>query len=222
MTQTEKVHIIFGFGVALVGALALWSTYRPGSRARLVWPVLAFLIGFFLFIPVEAGTRTYDQATWWETLWRWVPEHPGAWLTEWLDKARQPHAMQHKFGSAFAMLAGIVELQRARGRLAGRAWGFVFPALLIGVAIAFGVHGGTAEHLSHRSEVVHHQLMGVLFAAAGLSLAMVRAGWLTRPAWKGLWAALVLLVGLDITFLYRIPPEDLEKGGHHHEGAGAR
>jgi hypothetical protein len=222
MTQTEWVHVLFGMGIALIGALALWGLYRPHSPARQAWPVLAFLIGFFLFIPVEAGTRTYDHSTWWETLWRWVPEHPATWAADWLDKARQPHAMQHKIGATFAMVAGVVEFLRARGRLAGRAWGFVFPALVIGVAIAFGVHGGTAAHLSHRSELVHHQLMGVLFAVAGVSLALVRAGRLTAPAWKGLWAALVLLVGLDITFLYRIPPEDLEKGGHHHESAGTR
>lgn len=222
MTMTEKVHVIFGAAAAVTGALALWGIRHPESRARVVWPVLAFLIGFFLFIPVEAGTRTYQDMPWWQTLGAFIPEHPGTWLRDWLATARQPHALQHKVGSAFAMLAGVIEMARARGRLQGAAWGLALPALLIGVGVAFGVHGGTAAHLPHRAELVHHQLLGMAFGVAGLTLALVRAGKLRAHPWQAVWAVLLLIVGLDIALFYRIPEEALTNGGHHHESPGPR
>jgi hypothetical protein len=220
MTHTEKVHVIFGLVGALTGFLALWSSYHPESRARFLWPILAFLIGLFLFIPVEAQTRTYQDMGWWETLRSVVPQHPATWVSDWFRYLTHWHVVQHKVGSFLMMVAGGVELGRARGRLTAPEWAWIFPALLMGIAIAFGLHGGSAEHLPYQTEQLHHQVLGVAFAVAAVSLLLVRTGRLRGPAWQGLWAILVMAVGLDIAFFYRLTP--VERGtmeGHHHASA---
>ena len=220
MTHTEKVHVLFGMLAAISGGLALWGVYRPASLARLIWPVIAFLIGFFLFIPVEAQTRTYQEVSWWTVLGSAIPQNPGTWIRDWFHYVGQWHVVQHKIGSFLMMVVGVVEFQRGRGRLAGQGWGFVLPGLLLGIGVAFGLHGGTAVHLTHRTEVIHHQVFGVAFAIAAVSLALVRTGRLRHPAWRGLWAALILAVGIDIGFFYRLTPEERVPAVHHHDAGG--
>lgn len=220
MTHTEKVHVILGSAAALAGTLALWQIYRPNSRARLYWPVLAFLIGFFLFVPVEARSRTYQEVGWWGVLLSAVPEHPTTWLRDWLFYLPQRHVIQHKIGALCIMAIGVIEFRRGQGGLCGQTLGLALPALLLGTAIAFGVHGGTALHLTHPVEQIHHRVLGAAFAAAAISLAMSRIGRLRAHFWKGLWAALVLAVGLDIAVFYRLRPTERNKEIYHHESAG--
>ena len=220
MTHTERVHVIFGVVVAVTGALALWSTARPRSPARLVWPVLAFLMGFFLFIPVEAQTRTYQELGWWATLRSVIPSDPGHWLRDWLRYVDEWHVIQHKLGSLCIMAVGVIEWARARGRLGARAWGAALPLLLLGTGLAFGLHGGTEGHLLHRTEQWHHHFAGVLLTLAAVALLVARARRLRHPAWAALWAALVLVVGLDIALFYRLTPEERATGGHRHESVG--
>lgn len=219
MTHTEKVHVIFGIVAAVVGLLALWETYRPTSAARLVWPVLTFLIGLCLFIPVEAQTRTYREVGWWETLLSVVPQHPLTWVRDWLRYLPQRHVIQHKLGALCIMGVGLIELFRARGRLAGPAGRWALPALLLGTGIAFGVHGGTAAHLSHRTEQLHHHVLGVALTMAAASLALVRTGRVRGRGWEGAWAGLVLAVGLDIALFYRLTSAERITEVYHHESA---
>lgn len=218
MTHTEKVHVIFGVLAAVTGGLALWHTVRPRSRAGLVWPILTFLIGFCLFIPVEAQTRTYIEVGWWDTLLSVVPDSPQYWLDNWFTKLTAWHVVQHKVGGLLIMIVGVVEWQRARGRLA-RSWRrYVLPVLLVLIGIAFGVHGGSAAHLPYHSELIHHRIFGVAFVLAGLTQVLVETGRL-RGAWRATWTLLVLVVGLDIAFFYRLDPRELPTGGHHHASA---
>lgn len=219
MTHTERVHVLFGLVGAIIGLLALWSSYHPQSRARFVWPILAFLVGFFLFIPVEAQTRTYQDVGWWETLRSFVPQHPGTWVNDWLTYLPQRHVVQHKVGSLLMMAAGVIEWSRARSRLGAPGWAWVFPALLLGVAVAFGMHGATAEHLPNRTEHLHHKVMGAAFAVAAVSLLLVRTGRLHSPFWQGLWAILVLVVGLDIALFYRLTPTERKNTEEHHHAS---
>jgi hypothetical protein len=219
MTHTEHVHVLFGILAALVGALALWATYRPASAARLVWPVLTFLIGLCLFIPVEAQTRTYLAVGWWDTLRSVVPQHPLTWVRDWLRYLPERHVVQHKLGALCIMGVGLIELLRARGRLPGAACRWALPALLLGTGVAFGVHGGTAAHLSHRTEQVHHHVLGVALTVAATSLVLVRTGRVRGRAWEGVWAGLVLAVGLDIAIFYRLTPSERITEVHHHESA---
>jgi uncharacterized membrane protein HdeD (DUF308 family) len=208
VTHTEKVHVIFGLLAAVTGALALWSAYHPTRWARLIWPWLTFFIGFFLFIPVEAQTRTYVEVGWWDTLMSAVPDNADYWISNWFRYLNQWHVVQHKVGGFLIMAAGVIEFRRARGRLAAPAWGWAFPVLLLGIAVAFGIHGGSTEHLPHLSEQVHHQIFGVALGLAGVALGLVNSDRLKHPGWKGLWAILVMVVGLDMAFFYRLRPEE--------------
>jgi hypothetical protein len=209
---------MFGIVAALVGALALWGTYRPVSLARLTWPVLTFLIGFCLFVPVEAQSRTYQVTGWWDTFVSVVPQHPLTWVRDWLHYLTQRHVIQHKVGALCIMAVGVIEHLRARGRLAGLGWQLALPALMFGTAIAFGVHGGTAAHLSHRTEQIHHHVLGVALVVAAVSLALARTGMLRARAWEGVWAVLVLVVGLDIALFYRLTSTERTEV-HHHESS---
>ncbi|HEU5171706.1 MAG TPA: hypothetical protein VFU46_14255 [Gemmatimonadales bacterium] len=221
MTHTEKVHVIFGCAAAVTGALAVRHAYRPESRTRFVWPVIGFLIGFFLFVPVEAQSRTYEEVGWWETLASAVPQDPAGWVADWFARLDHRHVIQHKIAGFLIMAAGAIEWLRAQGRLAGKPWGQLLPLLLIGIGLAFGVHGGTRQHLPHYVEQLHHWLFGVGFVLAGVALALWQHGLVRAPTFRGLWAALVLIVGLDIAFFYRLDPGELRRAeGHHHEGAG--
>jgi len=221
VTHTEKAHLVFGLGLALIGGCALWGIWWPGSRARLVWPVLAFLIGAVLFVPVETQGRTYDAMDWWDVLWSFIPDTPSRWIPDWIEMAGKRHVWQHKVGSFLAMAAGTVELMRARGKLTAVGWGFVLPALIVGIGAAFGIHGGSPAHLSHRVETFHHRVLGLAFVVAGASLALAQAGRL-RGWWKGLWALLILVVGLDIALFYRLAPQERRQEAHHHESLGPR
>lgn len=221
MTHTEKIHVIFGSIAMVTGALALWSIYRPTSRSSLLWPILAFLIGFFLFIPVEAQSRTYQEIGWWEALVSAMPEHPATWGRDWFHYLPQRHVIQHKVGALCIMVIGVIEFSRALGRLTGHSWGLALPALLLGTAISFGLHGGTAAHLSHRAEQIHHQLLGLAFAAGGTTLALARTGRLRARLWEGVWAALVLVVGLDIAVWYRLPSNEHGTEVRRHESSGS-
>src|SRR5512147_1808344 len=116
MTHTEKVHVIFGLVGAVIGLLGLWSSYHPDSRARFGWPILASLVGLFLFIPVEAQTRTYQELGWGETLRSFVQEHPATWVHDWFHYLPHWHVVQHKVGSFLMMVAGVVEFRRSGGR----------------------------------------------------------------------------------------------------------
>lgn len=218
MTHTEKVHVIFGLVAAVSGALALWQALRPPSRAGQVWPVLAFLLGLFLFIPVESQSRTYQEVGWYDALLSAVPQHPATWLRDWFHYLPQRHVIQHKLGALFLMALGIVELLRARGRLAGSAGNLMLPFLLLAVGMSFGIHGGTRMHLTHLTEQVNHHLLGVALVTGGVTLALARTGRVQGRLWEGAWPVLVLLVGLILALSYRLTPSERSLEAHHHAG----
>lgn len=224
MVHTEKVHVMFGVLAALGGAGALWATWRPRSWLRFAWPVLALVVGVFLLVPVEGHTLTYTDTGWWETIVSAIPSDRAGWIGDWFRTLSVTHVLQHKLGAASILgLAGI-ELLRARGGLQGRPWGLALPVLLVTCGLAFGLHGGTTAHLPSRAELVHHWVFGVAFVAGGATLGMARRGILRHRAWHGVWAALVLLVGLDIALRYRLDrvPTSTEIHSHESPGPGKR
>src|SRR5262249_1099797 len=171
--------------------------------------------------PVESHSRTYQEVSWFGTIISPVPEHPATWVRDWFKYLNHWHVIQHKVGSFLMMVAGVVEFQRARGQLRGTAWGLVLPGLLLGVAIAFGIHGGSAEHLPFRTEQFHHHIIGIALLIAAVSLALVRTGHLRHLVWQHLWAVLILCIGLDITLFYRLTPAERAMEAHHHMEKGA-
>ena len=220
MTHTEKVHVVFGFVAAAIGVLSLWQVFHPRSRAGLAWPVLAFLLGFFLFIPVESQSRTYQEVGWSDALLSAVPQHPGTWVRDWFHYLPQRHVIQHKLGAMLLMIVGVLELLRERGRLAGPAWGLMLPILLLAVGLAFGIHGGTAVHLTHVTEQFEHHLLGGSLAAGAVTLALVRTGRVQGRLWEGTWSVLVLLIGLILGLSYRLTPAERSQEVHRHASTG--
>jgi hypothetical protein len=220
MTYTEKIHVVFGVMTSLIGALALWGTLRPRSPGAWLWPIVAFFMGLGLFIPVEAHSRTYQDVGWMEAIFSFVPPHPATWWRDWLHYMPYPHAIQHKLAALLTMAIGVIEFARARGRLAGRGWGLALPALILGIALSLGIHGGTGGHLMHHSEQLQHQLLGVAFTVGAITLALVRTGHLHDRRWEGIWSAIVLLVGLNLTFAYRLTPAERGTEVHQHESTG--
>lgn len=221
MLHTEKVHVMFGLLAAFGAACALRAAFRPESPARLVWPAVAILVGVFLFIPVEGHTLTYQDVGWWDTILSVLPTDRANWIPNWIATLSVPHVLQHKIGGFAIITMGVVEWQRGRGSLQGNGWAVILPLMLVIAGLAFGIHGGSSDHLPSRGEQVHHWIFGTAFVLAGLSLGLARTGRVEGRMWHGAWAVLVLLTGLQIALLYRVdPPTETEE--HHHESAGAR
>jgi len=220
MTHTEYVHVFFGFAVAIAGALAFWSGLHPASRLRFVWPIMIFLIGLCLFIPVEAQTRTYQIVPWWQAALSVVPQHPSRWLHDWIVPLSQIHVIQHKLAGLLTMVIGVVEWRRARGAHLAAVWRWLLPGLMITVGLLFGIHGGNMHHLPHRVEQVHHHILGAALGVSGLLLLGYETGTLRARAWGLAWTVLLMLVGLDIGLFYRLDPTDRGMGAMQHEGTG--
>jgi hypothetical protein len=206
MTHTERTHLLFGTGLALMGLLAMLAARRRHGAAAAAWPVLAFCIGFVLFIPVESQTRTYRAMEWGSFLATLVPDHPASWVADWLERARAGHVVQHKLGGLLAMAAGLVELGIARRWLEEDRWTPLLPLCLIATGAAFGIHGGSTHHLPFAAEQTHHRLLGLGLAAGGVTLGLHRAGVLSHRGWALLWPLLAMLVGLNMALFYRLPP----------------
>jgi hypothetical protein len=211
MTHTERTHLLFGAGLALMGLLAMLATRRRHGAAATAWPILAFCIGLVLFIPVESQTRTYRPMGWGSFLVTLIPDHPASWIGDWLERARAGHVIQHKIGGLLAMTAGLVELGMARRWLRGEAWAGLLPFCLAVTGLAFGIHGGSAHHLPFSTEQLHHRLLGMALTGGGVTLGLHRAGVLSHRGWALLWPVLAMLVGLTMALFYRLPPI---AGGH--------
>ena len=207
MTHTERTHVVFGAALALMGLFAIIATRRPGTPVRTAWPILALCLGLVLFIPVESQTRTYSRLDWGPFFLTLVPDNPATWISDWFQRARAAHVVQHKVGGLFTMIAGLVELGIARGWLRRTGWAHFLPVCLVVVGLAFGIHGGSSHHLPFSIEQVHHHLLGIGFITGGLTLGLHQAGVLPHRRWALAWPALAILVGLSLALLYRLPPE---------------
>lgn len=206
MTHTERTHLLFGTGLALMGLLAMLAAQRRNGVAAAAWPVLAFCIGLVLFIPVESQTRTYRTMEWGSFLATLIPDHPATWIGDWLERARAGHVVQHKIGGLIAMAAGVVELGIARRWLQEEHWTYLLPLCLIATGVAFGAHGGSTHHLPFSTEQTQHRILGLGLAAGGVTLGLHRAGVLSHRGWALLWPLLVMLAGLNMALFYRLPP----------------
>ena len=206
MTHTEHVHMLFGILTMGMAGTFWWTDRYPDSPARFAWPSFVLLIGFFMFVPVERQTRTYVEVGIWDTFLSAFPANAAEWRTcvpAWLEMVHKPHVLQHKITGLAGLVAGTVEFARARGRAPG--WGrWVVPISLSVVAGTLGVHGGTAAHLPHAVETLHHHIFGGCFAAAAVVLALTQAGPLHHRAWRIAPPVLLFVAGVDMALLYRL------------------
>jgi putative copper resistance protein D len=109
--------------------------------------------------------------------------------------------VQHKLYSLLLLGVGSVETLKRAGRLDRAIWGVPLPAVAIlgGTLLFLHSHG---THPSASTIAMHHAVMGTTAIVAGLC--KVTAEKTTpegRSPWGLAWAALVLLVGVEL-FLY--------------------
>lgn len=201
MTHTEYVHIMLGWGMAITGMVWLLADTERGRGLRWVWPVLVFLIGFFLFIPTETQERSYTQVGAWDTFLSVFPNS----LAVWLETVQKHHVIQHKTAGVCAMLAGGVEFGRATGALKAARWAWFLPLLSIGAGLAIGIHGGTQQHLPRVTEQLHHWIMGGALVVGGGLLALSKAGRLKSEMWPRVLPGLMVVAGVDFLLFYRLP-----------------
>src|SRR5260370_2842576 len=123
-----------------MGALAWWSQWRPDSAARLIWPSLCFMIGLFVFVPVDVGTGQYRPAGAWETFVSVVPDSAAYWVQRWVRPLGQLHVVQHKLSGLLAMVLGVIEYGRASGRLTRPVLRQVLPGVSIAARLALSIH----------------------------------------------------------------------------------
>ena len=206
MTHTEKVHVLFGVLTVLTGGAAVWSVYRPASAARRVWPALAFLLGLFMLIPVERGTRTYSEVGWWHTLLSAFPVTAvefQTYLHAWIAKVGTTHVLQHKLTGVAGVITAGIEWGRARASLRDPRWRWLLPLGLLAVGCGLGLHGGTHQHLPNPVEQLHHKIYGGCFATAAVILALVEGG-VVPARWRFAWPVLMFAAGLDMMLFYRL------------------
>jgi hypothetical protein len=199
MTHTEHVHILFGVGLFLTGALWLAGQMAAGRRLRYVWPLVMAAVGIFLIIPTETQERSYTPVGAWDTFLSVFPNSLGVWLMT----VQKTHVIQHKVTGVCALAAGGIEECRAWGLLSTSRWRWALPVLTIAAGLAIGIHGGTHQHLPRLVEVAHHWIMGAAFVLGGLTQAIA----ISRPDRPGLQRvlpALVVLAGVDLALFYRL------------------
>ena len=202
MTHTENVHLLFGAGLAFTGLLWLLAQSAPASPLRYAWPTLVFLAGLFLVIPTETQERTYVPVGTWDTFLSVFPNS----LDVWLATVRKPHVIQHKTAGLCAMLAGLVELARAAGWITLRGARWVLPVCAVVAGLAVGIHGGTHTHLPHGVEQMHHWVLGGALVLGGTALGYAETSEPRPRLWAGVLPVLLVLAGLDLALLYRVPP----------------
>lgn len=200
MTHTEHVHLLFGIGLAMTGALWLGAQAFPAGPFRYAWPLLLAAVGFFLVIPTETQERTYVPVGVWDTFLSVFPNSLSVWLTT----VQKAHVIQHKVTGACALLAGAIEGSRACRWLSAPQWRWALPLLTIAAGLAIGVHGGTHQHLPRVAEQAHHWILGGALGVGGMIHAVAISHVPERPTWRRVLPALVLAAGLDLALLYRL------------------
>jgi putative copper resistance protein D len=106
--------------------------------------------------------------------------------------------IQHKAYAILLLSVGAIEMLRRTDRVKHFAWGMPLPvfALIGGVMLFLHSHG---THPSAHQIAIHHAVMGTTAIVAGLCKvtagAKPQAG---RSPWALAWAALVLLIGVEL------------------------
>ena len=176
------------------------------------------LAGWFVVVLALGEFRNALSPDRWRWM-RWLPSigllGTGVWLLIWsdidtwslADGLIQPFlvgdwaAIQHKTYAALLLSIGAIEWRRQQGRLTHPAWRWPLPLLaIIGGALLLP-HMHHAEGDIHLIQL-HHRIMGTTAILAGLvKLAPELSGAASagqRARWEVAWAALVLLIGLEL------------------------
>jgi copper resistance protein D len=187
--ESEFNHHLAGLLIVLAGILIL-TQERLAARwplARYAWPLCFLLMGFFVLIFSDTE------------IWPWGDQSVFYALTHNLED------LQHKVFAIILLVLGLVETQRARGRLktAWSAW--VFPVLsLAGVVLLLfhsheaGMHGPNPMALME-----HIQLQHRWYASVGFGIVITKGLSEARTRWRrtlnNAWPILLIILGASLT-----------------------
>ena len=178
-------HHLAGIFVILIGLSEIRYGFAPSVLAwtRFLLPIFMSSVGLFLLI-------WSDHASW--PLGSSISETflTGEWET-----------IQHKWFGIFAMAVGSIEWLRRTGHLMDSWWKFPLPAFAIMGGLSLFLHSHGAHPSAHKI-ALHHAVMGVMAVTAGSSKFL--SDWKASPvteetsSWELAWAALVLLIGIQL------------------------
>jgi len=183
--ESEFNHHLAGFLLILAGGLLLaqdklrvkwpWISY--------VWPACFLAAGFYLLIFSDTEI--------------WPIGHKAFWIA-----MQDPEDQQHKVFSLILLSIGVIELQRARGRLknAWSAWAFPVVALIGSIMLLFHHHQAGMHGPDHMTLMRHIQREHGGFALAGGGIAVskglseVPSRW--QDIFKKIWPTLLIVLGV--------------------------
>jgi len=180
-------HHLAGVFIILIGL----SEIRYGVTAsvlawtRFLLPVFMVSVGVFLLVWSDHEG------------WPFGSTFSQTFLTgEW-------ETVQHKWFGILALVIGLIEWLRRTGQLMGRWWKFPLPAFAIVGGLSLFLHSHGANPSAHQI-ALHHAVMGIMAVTAGSSkfLSAWKESLVTDESspWELAWAALVLLIGIQLLF----------------------
>ena len=190
--ESEFNHHVAGILVILAGMflLAESNLAKRWALVRYAWPVCFLAAG--LFVLIFSDTE----------LWPFGPQSP------WYGITHNTEDLQHKIFAVVLLALGLVEVQRARGRLNSPWAAFVFPVLSVAgaVLLLFHVHSGDMQAPNAMEAMENIQRQHRWFAATGMGIALANgvAGLTKAPQWmqqfcRTAWPVLLIVLGLLLT-----------------------
>jgi copper resistance protein D len=183
--ESEFNHHLAGFLLILAGAF-LFAQDKLTVKwpwARYVWPACFLAAGFYLLIFSDTEI--------------WPIGHKPFWIA-----MSDPEDQQHKVFAVILLSIGVIELQRARGRLqnAWAAWVFPVTGMIGAVMLLFhhhqaGMHGPDHMVLMHHIQKEHR---GFALAGGGVAVAkgLSEIQWTWRELFKKVWPLLLIVLGV--------------------------
>lgn len=187
IAYSEFNHHLAGWLVVVLALAELSQTLKlgPPGWIRLLLPGALAITGAFLLIWSDHEAWPIGSLTLSQT-----------WFGE------DQEIFQHKLYGLLALAIATVEILRRIGILVHAAWLVPLPAFaIIGGWMLFGHSHGA--HPSAHKIALHHAAMGTLAITAGSSklVAAWKHGTAASAArWERLWAALILLIGVQLIF----------------------
>jgi putative copper resistance protein D len=182
---SEFNHHLAGFLLILAGAF-LFAQDKLATRwpwARYVWPACFLAAGFYLLIFSDTEIWPIGRKPFWIAM-------------------SDPEDQQHKVFAIILLSIGVIELQRARGRLqnAWAAWVFPITGMIGAIMLLFhhhqaGMHGPDHMAVMYRIQKEHR---GFALAGGGIALAkgLSEIHWTWRELFKKVWPLLLIVLGI--------------------------
>jgi len=182
--ESEFNHHLAGFLLILAGTF-LFAQDKLAMKwpwARYVWPACFLAAGFYLLIFSDTEIWPIGRTPFWVAM-------------------RDPEDQQHKTFAVILLSIGVIELQRARGRLQNAWSAWVFPATgMIGsVMLLFHHHQAGMHGPDHMVLMRHIQKEHRGFALVGGGIALAKG--LSETHWRPelfekIWPLLLIVLGV--------------------------